>query len=155
MCFQLILARSHHIIFIAADLDIIRPQPPRLITTVAFTHQCCASHGWIFSRTPPLSLSLLLPPIHQKMCVRLRVCARARVANTTCEACNWVCPPTTWQYRQYNRRLHCPRHNGWIRPSHPFIQLAVESHHSVAAVECVVCPTTRHRESRSSVPRRR
>lgn len=80
-------------------------------------------------------------------CLRTRrsvcvcVCVHARVANTTCEACNWVCPPTTWQYRQWNRRLHCLMHNGYIRPSHPFIYWAAESHHGLAAVECVVCPT--------------
>lgn len=81
---------------------------------------------------------------HVHACTRRSVCVyvHARVANTTWEACNWVCPPTTWQYRQWNRRLHCPRHNGYIRPSHPFIYWAAESHHSVAAVEFVVCPMT-------------
>lgn len=83
-------------------------QPPLLIIIVAFNHLCCATDDRIYRYST--SISLLLRPTMQK-CVCVCVW---RVANTTREAYNWECPPTTWQDRQRSSRVHCLRHSGYV-----------------------------------------
>lgn len=74
-----------------------------------------------------LSLRLLLPPSLQN------------VAETACEACNWVCPPTALRQRQCSERLHCVRHNGYVHIHiTPFSHS--QSHHiKIKLQQCSVC----------------
>lgn len=72
------------------------PDPTKAqIWSLTFTHSHCMTDDW--SLYSSLSFSIFSFPLHP---LQKRACVCMRVAETACEACNWVCPPTAMQQRQ-------------------------------------------------------